>query len=95
MFYYYKSISESSAIPQGQSAIKQEWSPENFFYGIYLENNHYFNVFSSREKEIHLLAGLRATTIFDYLNFDNSPRLLPEVLLGIAVAFGRSGQKRF
>lgn len=95
VFYLHRETAESDQVENSYSRVDLDFDTENLFYGVYLENNHYFNVYRSRDTDIHLLAGFRTTAVFDYLRDDNSPRLLPELFLGVAVAFSRSGQKRF
>jgi len=85
VFYLHRETSESDQVENSYFRVDLDFDTENLFYGVYLENNHYFNVYRSRDTDIHLLAGFRTTAVFDYLRDHNSPRLLPELFLGVAV----------
>jgi hypothetical protein len=83
MFYHYKSVANSDQVSNSRIEIEREWKSDNIYFGVYLENNHYFRIYKSRKTEVHLLTGVRTTTAFDYMREENSPRLLPELFLGV------------
>jgi hypothetical protein len=96
VLFYYKQISYSVGYPETHTERKLEWEEGYRSYGIFLAIDHNYRIYKSRKYSLHLTGSLRATHIFNYLPYINDfSRVLPELNIGIVIAFGNQQRNRF
>ena len=96
MMYFYKEIAYSEGYPETRVENSRDREDDHRYFGFYLAINNIYSVYKTRGFEIALLGSLSATQVFDYVwSGSGLNRVLPEVTLGVAVAFGKSGGSRF
>jgi hypothetical protein len=94
LFYFYKKISVVVEIPQSRVSDRNRWDEASRSYGVYLGLNHHYRIHRSRYHAFYLSGSLRATQVFNYLEISKAT-ILPELTVGLSIAFNNNKRKRF
>lgn len=96
MLYNYKQLSYTVGQRETESETKWPWDKRNRYYGVFLSLDNSFELYSKRRHSLYLTGCVRATQVFNYGWSDSGlNRVLPELTLGVSVAFGKSSGSRF
>jgi hypothetical protein len=101
LFYRFRSIEYTVGMPETRRVFEGTWNPRDRHYGFYIAINHNYRIHRAQHYALYLTCSLHATNLFNFFNIkenlsnESSSRILPELTLGVAVAFGKNGRKRF